>query len=297
MTSQNRPQGMEQEDAQRFGKPGAGLRHALYTVIFEAETRTGRLFDLTLIAVILASVAVVVADSVPALASTHGSLFHVLEWTFTLFFTGEYLLRLYCVERPLRYARSFFGVIDLLAVLPTYLALLFPGAHALLDVRILRLLRIFRILKLASYVAEYRALGSALAGSRRKILIFLSVVLMLVLVMGTVMYVVEGPASGFTSIPVAMYWAIVTMTTVGYGDFTPHTDLGRLIASFMMLLGWGILAVPTGIVSAEMTARRFQRPPTPRTCPDCLTEGHDPEARYCAHCGTRLPTFGQDPAT
>jgi voltage-gated potassium channel len=181
-----------------------------------------------------------------------------------------------------------------LAFLPSYLALLFPQAVAFQEVRTLRLLRIFRILKLGAYVAEYRALGQALRASARKILIFLSVVLMAVLLLGSTMYVVEGPENGYTSIPTAVYWGIVTMTTVGYGDVTPHTDLGKLIASLMMLIGWGILAVPTGIVTAEMTARRFIRRPTTRTCHECLSEGHEADARFCKDCGAKLPPYTRD---
>jgi voltage-gated potassium channel len=197
-----------------------------------------------------------------------------------------------------KYARSFFGIIDLLALLPTYLAMFFPGLHALIDVRVLRLLRVFRVFKLTAYVAEYQSLGRALAASGRKILVFLTAVIMLVLVMGTVMYVVEGRENGYTSIPTAIYWAISTVTTVGFGDITPKTDLGRLIASFMMLLGWGILAVPTGIVTAEMAAhRRLEQADsqvtTTRTCHECLTEGHTPDANYCFHCGARLPVYQQ----
>ena len=282
-------------DAERFGKPERGWRLRLYTVIFEADTRAGKLFDLVLLATILASVAVVILDSVNSISRERAALFDALEWMFTTLFTVEYVARLACVRRPLRYATSFFGVVDLLAVLPAYLALLVPGAHVLLDVRILRLLRIFRVLKLAAYVGEYRALGSALVASRRKIFIFLSVVLMITLLMGTLLYVIEGPERGYTSIPMSVYWAIVTMTTVGYGDITPHTDLGRLIAALMMLLGWGILAVPTGIVSAEMTARRFSaRPPTTRTCHECLSEGHEAQAKFCKDCGAKLPPYQRD---
>jgi voltage-gated potassium channel len=234
------------------------------------------------------------ADSVQAIHASHGRAFAVVEWIFTLLFTAEYLARLLCVRKPLQYATSFFGIIDLIAVLPTYLALFFPELHALIDVRVLRLLRVFRIFKLAAYVAEYQSLGRALAASGRKILVFLSAVVMMVLVMGTVMYVVEGPSNGFTSIPTSVYWAISTVTTVGFGDITPKTDLGRLISSFMMLLGWGILAVPTGIVTAEMAAeRRLQHLalPTTRTCHECLTEGHLPEADFCFHCGVKLPPY------
>ena len=277
--------------AQRFGRPLGGWRLRTYTIIFEADTRAGRWFDLLLVWAILASVAVVVLDSFAHLHARWGGVFTVLEWLFTGLFTAEYLARLACVRRPLRYASSPFGLIDLLAVLPTWAALFVPGLHALIDVRLLRLLRLFRILKLAAYVAEYAALGRALAASRRKILVFLSFVLLVVVVMGTLMYVVEGPANGFTNIPVAVYWAISTMTTVGFGDITPKTGLGRFIASVMMLLGWGTLAVPTGIVSAEFTALHLRSRPTTRTCQACLTEGHAPDARYCSHCGAPLPRY------
>lgn len=274
----------------RFGRPLTGWRLAAYTIVFEADTPAGRAFDLALVVLILASVGVVMLDSVASLHAQWGELFTVLEWSFTAVFTLEYLLRLACVQRPLRYARSFFGVVDLLAIAPTYLALLFPAVHALIDVRVLRLLRIFRILKLAAYVAEYGALGRALWATRRKIAVFLGFVLLVALVMGTLMYVVEGPGNGFTSVPVSVYWAITTMTTVGFGDITPKTDLGRLIASVMMLLGWGTLAVPTGIVSAEFTAMRSPRDTSTRTCPHCLSEGHLPSARFCRDCGVPLPS-------
>jgi voltage-gated potassium channel len=249
-----------------LGKPLAGWRLRLYTIIFEADTRAGRLFDQWLIAVILVSVAVVVADSVQGVGPANRSVFVWLEWMFTVAFTTEYVARLLCVRHPWRYARSFYGVVDLLALLPTYVALLVPEVHALIDVRVLRLLRVFRVFKLTAYVSEYQSLAHALSASRRKIFVFLAAVLMIVLVMGTLMYVVEGPANGFTSIPTSVYWAITTMTTVGFGDITPKTDLGRLVSSAMMLLGWGTLAVPTGIVTAEMTAQRFVAAPTTRTC-------------------------------
>lgn len=278
-----------------LGKPLQGWRLALYTIIFEADTRAGRLFDLALIAAIVVSVCVVVLDSVQSIAAQWHSTFFVLEWLFTLVFTLEYVARLACVRHPLRYALSFYGIIDLVSVLPTYLSWLFPELHAFIDVRILRLMRVFRIFKLTHYMSEFQALGQALAASRRKISVFLAAVLMIVLVMGTLMYVVEGPANGFTSIPTAVYWAITTMTTVGFGDITPKTDIGRLIASMMMLLGWGTLAVPTGIVTAEMTLRRGgTSTPTTRTCHECLTEGHLPEALYCLHCGARLPLYAHD---
>lgn len=282
-----------------FGRPLEGWRLRLYTVIFEADTRAGRLFDQLLIVLILASVAVVVLDSMAAVHARHAALLKALEWGFTLLFTAEYIARLACVRHPWRYARSVFGVIDLVAVLPTYLAVLVPGLHALIDVRVLRLLRIFRIFKLGAYVAEYGALGRALMASRRKIFVFISFVMLVVLVMGTLMYVVEGPANGFVSIPTSVYWAITTMTTVGFGDITPKTDLGRAIASLMMLLGWGTLAVPTGIVSAEFTAQRLggsARETTTRTCHECLSEGHAPGAKFCRDCGAPLPPWQHDEA-
>ena len=281
-------------EARRFGRPLTGWRLQAYTVVFEADTRAGRLFDLALLWLIVSSVAVVMLDSVASIHQQWGAWFTVLEWGFTGLFTLEYVVRLACVRHPLRYAKSPFGVIDLLAIVPTYLALLAPGLHALIDVRVLRLLRIFRILKLTAYVAEYGALGRALVASRRKIAVFLSFVMLVVLVMGTLMYVVEGPEHGFTSVPISVYWAITTLTTVGFGDITPKTDLGRLIASVMMLLGWGTLAVPTGIVSAEFTAQRLgQAEPTTRTCQACLSEGHLPQARFCRDCGAPLADYQQ----
>ncbi len=279
---------------ERYGRPPSGWRAQLFRIIFESDTRAGLLFDQALIVLILVSLVVVVADSVESLQARWGGVFEVLEWTFTLLFTLEYLLRLVCITRPARYARSFFGVVDLLAVLPTYLALFFPGLHALIDVRVLRLLRVFRIFKLTTFMREYQAMGSALLASWRKIMVFLSAVLMIVVVMGTLMYVVEGPANGFVNIPTAIYWAITTMTTVGFGDITPKSDLGRFIASLMMLLGWGTLAVPTGIVTAEMTLQRRDeaasvgaRQPQ-RVCQVCGQDGHAPQAAYCHHCGSSL---------
>jgi voltage-gated potassium channel len=274
--------------------PPESWRLRLYTIIFEADTRAGRAFDLALVALIVASVIVVMLDSIASVRARHGAVLTALEWMFTLLFTAEYIARLSCVRHPLRYARSPYGIIDLIAVLPTYLAFLVPGLQALIDVRVLRLLRLFRILKLGAYVAEFGMLGRALAASRRKILVFMFFVMMVVTIMGTLMYVVEGPDNGFTSIPVSVYWAITTMTTVGFGDITPRTDLGRVIASAMMLLGWGTLAVPTGIVSAEFTAQRMGRAPTTRTCHECLSEGHLPSARFCRNCGARLPAWQND---
>ncbi|HMA07902.1 MAG TPA: ion transporter [Ramlibacter sp.] len=277
-------------DADDLGRPTGGWRLRAYQVIYESDTAAGRLFDQIIVAVILISVVVVMADSIQALHARHSTTFAIAEWFFTLLFTVEYIARLATVDRPLRYARSFFGIVDLVAVLPTYLALFLPELHALIDVRILRLLRIFRIFRLTEYVAEYQMLGEALRASRRKILVFLSAVLMVALILGTLLYVVEGPEHGFTDIPTSVYWAITTITTVGFGDITPKTDFGRLIASVIMLIGWGTLAVPTGIVTAEMTVRRHARPLlASRACAQCGSAGYGPEARFCQQCGSALP--------
>ncbi|MFD0873649.1 ion transporter [Massilia pinisoli] len=291
MPDDDAPQYVPQSPVE-YGKPPAGWRRRMYDVIFEADTPAGRRFDVALVVAILLSILVVVLDSVPRLHRDHADLLNAFEWGFTALFTVEYAARIACVQRPWRYATGFYGVIDLLAVLPSYFSLLMPGTELLLDIRILRLLRVFRIFKLTLYIEEYTRLGEALAASRRKILVFLSVVLMAILILGTIMYVVEGPKNGYTSIPVAMYWATVTMTTVGYGDITPHTNLGKAIASFMMLLGWGILAVPTGIVTAEMTLRHRAEHAGParseRTCAACGSKGHDANARFCKDCGAAM---------
>jgi len=275
-------------------RPDADWRRRLYSIIFEAETRAGRAFDLALLALILTSVVVVMLDSVASFNSRWGDQFTALEWFFTAVFSVEYVLRLVCVRQPTRYARSALGIVDLLAIAPTYLALFVPALGALIDVRVLRLLRIFRILKLGAYVSEFTDLANAIVATRRKIAVFLSFVVIVVIVLGTLMYVVEGPGNGFTSVPVSVYWAITTLTTVGFGDISPKTDLGRLIASLMMLMGWGTLAVPTGIVSAEFAARRIHPAVTTRTCGDCLSEGHPITARFCADCGAPLPAGAND---
>jgi voltage-gated potassium channel len=275
-------------DAERFGLPPEGWRRRLYVVVFESDTPAGKAFDIALLAAILASITVVMLDSVAPLNARYGRWFTIAEWCFTALFTAEYLARLVSVRHQVRYATSLFGLIDLIAVLPTYIALFFPAAHALLDVRVLRLLRVFRILKMAAYVHEFRVLGRALRASRRRIFVFILFVMTVVVVMGTLMYVVEGPANGFTSIPLSVYWAIVTMTTVGFGDIVPKTDIGRFITSLVMLLGWGTLAVPTGIVTAELTSiGRAARQPD-RRCGSCGSGGHDEGSRHCKDCGARL---------
>jgi voltage-gated potassium channel len=277
-----------ESEAYLLGKPAAGWRRRVFNVVFESDTHAGKIFDVVLIVAIVLSVAAVLADSVEGIATRYGPQLTALEWIFTILFTLEYLARLSCVERPLLYARSFYGVVDLLAVLPTYLAVFFPDAALLIDVRILRLLRVMRIFKLTAYLTEFRLLADAMAASRRKIIVFLAVVVMLVLIIGTLMYVIEGPAHGFTSIPFAIYWAISTISTVGYGDVVPRTDLGRALASVMMLIGWGILAVPTGIVTAEMTAQHFRARLARRRCPRCRSADHEEDAVFCRLCGAQL---------
>jgi voltage-gated potassium channel len=283
----------ESEAARRFGRPEGPWRSRAFTIIFESDTSAGRLFDSLSIVAIFASVLVVILDSVDSLTARREALFDALEWGFTLLFTVEYVLRLACVRHPWRYATSLLGIVDLLAVVPTYFAFFVPGFEAVISLRLLRTLRLFRILKLAEHVSEFRSLGVALAASRRKIVVFISFVMIAVAILGSLMYVVEGPENGFTSIPVGIYWAITTITTVGFGDVAPKTDLGRFIASCMMLMGWGILAVPTGIVTTEMTAQRIARSVKAfktLKCPECITQDHDADAQFCKHCGKPLFT-------
>jgi len=267
--------------------PAQPLRRRLHEVIFEADTPAGRAFDTSLLVTIVASIVVVMLESVAEVRAQYRQPLQVLEWVFTGVFTVEYALRLYSVTRPLRYATSFFGVVDLLALLPSYLSLLLPGAHSLMVIRVLRLLRIFRIFKLAEYLSESSDLWNALLETRRKIFVFLFTVTVIVVIVGAAMYLVEGAENGFDSIPISVYWAVVTLTTVGYGDISPQTPLGRLLAMFVMLIGYGIIAVPTGIVTAEMT-RRVRGPITTQSCPGCSAEAHDSDALFCRICGTEL---------
>ena len=264
----------------------APWRNRLHEVIFEADTPAGKTFDIALFVAILASVGVVLLESMPAAEERWDKTLYGFEWFFTLLFTIEYVLRLIAVGRPARYALSFFGLVDLLAILPTYLSLVLGGAQSLAVIRALRLLRVFRVLKLTHFVGEARMLRAALRASRRKIIVFLGTVLTMVLVIGSVMYLVEGAENGFTSIPRSIYWAIVTMTTVGYGDIAPQTDLGRFLASIVMIVGYGIIAVPTGIVTSEMVS--ISRPVTTQSCPECSTDGHDLDAVHCKFCGEKL---------
>jgi voltage-gated potassium channel len=259
----------------------------LYEIIFEAETRAGKLFDLALLATILLSVSITILSSVTSIHTQAGPWLQRLNWFFTILFTIEYGLRLYCAKKPIRYARSFFGVVDLLAVLPTYLSLLFPSTRFLDVIRILRMLRIFRVMKMVQYVDDSDLLLNALASSRRKIGIFLFAVLTLVVILGSLMYVIEGADHGFTSIPVGIYWAIVTLTTVGYGDISPQTGPGQTLAACIMIIGYSIIAVPTGIISSEI-GRASVRAKFNRNCPACQTDDHDPDASHCKHCGEAL---------
>ena len=270
-----------------MNRPPGGLRARLHEIIFEADTPEGRLFDLLLLVAIVSSVVVVLLDSVASVRARVGPELRALEWGFTILFTIEYILRLASVSRPLRYARSALGIIDLLAILPSYVSLLFPGGQSLLVIRLLRLLRVFRVLKLAEYLRESRTLVHALRASWRKIAVFLIAVMTIVVVVGTLMYVIEGEQHGFTSIPISMYWAVVTLTTVGYGDLAPATTLGRALAVVLMLTGYGIIAVPTGIVTAELT-RAIGQPISTQACPACGVGAHEADAVYCRQCGTRL---------
>ncbi|MDB9894516.1 ion transporter [Reinekea sp.] len=268
--------------------PLAPWQLKLNDIIFGAESRAGKLFDVALIIAIGLSVLAVMLESVTAVRISYQGLLNFIEWTFTLAFTVEYLLRLSCVRHPLKYAFSFYGIVDLLSIIPTYLTILIPGANTFLVIRILRILRVFRVLKLFSYMHEAEQLVWAMRSSKRKILVFLYFVSTLVVVFGAIMYLVEGPENGFTSIPKSIYWAIVTLTTVGYGDVAPATALGQLIASATMITGYAIIAVPTGIYTAELTqAMRTQR--DARGCIGCGITGHEIDAEYCRVCGDALP--------
>ena len=264
------------------------LRTRIFEIIFESDTPAAKGFDIALIIAILSSVAVVLLDSVPSLHARYHTLFYALEWGFTLAFTVEYALRLYCLDRPFLYARSFYGVVDLLSVLPTWLSFLLPGAQPLLVVRILRVLRLFRVLRLMEFVGEGELLLQAMHRSKRKILLFLSSVTMIVTVFGSLIYLIEPAEAGFTSIPRAMYWGVVTLTTVGYGDIAPITPLGQFVSALMMIIGYSIIAVPTGVFSAEVIRAMRVESHSDAACPDCGREGHDRDAKYCKHCGGEL---------
>lgn len=266
----------------------APWRLKLHEIIFEADTPAGKAFDIALLISILLSVLAVMLESVPSIQAQYGDVLRSVEWLFTILFTVEYGLRLLSVGKPLKYATSFYGIVDLLAILPTYLSVIVVGTQSLIVIRALRLLRIFRILKLAQYVAEAQMLFVALKASFRKITVFLGTVLTLVLIIGAVMHLIEGSVNpGFNSIPESIYWTIVTLTTVGYGDVAPITTLGKALASVVMILGYGIIAVPTGIVSAELVGS-FKAKVSTQACPECAAEGHHADAKHCNHCGAAL---------
>ncbi len=271
-------------------KPGATVaswRARLHEIIFEADTPAGKAFDVALLIAIVLSVVAVLIESVAGLRARWGLELRIAEWCFTVIFTIEYVLRLATVGRPLRYARSFFGLVDLLAVVPTYLSVILPGAQSLIVIRALRLLRVFRVLKLVHFVGEARMLRAAMRASMRKIVVFLGTVLTLVLIVGSMMYLIEGEEHGFTNIPESIYWTIVTMTTVGYGDIAPVTVVGRFLASIVMITGYAIIAVPTGIVTVEMAGARRRQIST-QVCLQCAAEGHDTDAVFCKYCAARL---------
>jgi len=268
-------------------RPLTPKRALWYDIIFEADIPAGKVFDVSLLLLIILSVVAVMLESVEGIRAEAGGLLLGVEWAFTVIFTFEYIARLVCVRHPSRYALSFFGIVDFLAILPTYLSLFFAGTHALLIIRVLRLLRTFRVFKLTRFMGQATMLAVALKSSREKIIVFLGAVLSITLIMGSLMYLVEGSENGFSSIPQGVYWAIVTMTTVGYGDIAPQTILGQVIASFMMILGYGIIAVPTGIVTVELAeAARGSREVV--TCGSCGTKGHNADAAFCRRCGAPL---------
>lgn len=262
------------------------IKERIYEVIFEADTPAGKLFDVTLLVVILISVVLVMLESVPGIRADYRPILRIFEWIITGIFTVEYILRIVIVRKPLRYIFSFYGIIDLLSVLPTYIGLFIVGSHHLVVIRILRMLRIFRILKLTRYTQAGRTLARALWASREKISVFIFFVIVLVVVIGTIMYIIEGEAHGFTSIPRGIYWAIVTLTTVGYGDISPETPLGQFMASIVMIMGYAIIAVPTGIVTAEII-NPSNRVNT-QVCPNCLHDKHDDDAAFCKKCGAKI---------
>ncbi len=267
---------------------GSRWRTRLHEIIFEAETPAGKAFDTILLLLILASVLTVFLDSVASFRARHGAVLLYLEWFFTIVFSIEFIARIIAIGKPLRYVFSFYGLVDLSSILPTYLSVILPGSQFLLVIRALRLIRIFRIFKLTRYLTEGAVLIHALRASRYKITVFLGTVATCVVVMGTLMYLIEGERNGFTSIPRSIYWAIVTMTTVGYGDIAPRTVIGQTLASLIMIIGYGIIAVPTGIVTSELAAIRHKTEISTRACPECGAQGHDPDAAHCKHCGGRL---------
>jgi voltage-gated potassium channel len=265
-----------------------GWQFKLHEVIYESNTAAGKAFDIALLIAIFMSIAVVMLDSVQSIHEQHGRLLYILEWVFTTLFTIEYTLRLICIKKPMRYIFSPLGIIDLIALIPSYLSFFFIGAQSLLVFRALRLLRVFRIFKLGHFLTEIHFLTTALKGSIRKISIFLMTVLMLTVILGSIMYLVEQRENGFSNIPESIYWAIVTITTVGYGDISPITPMGKFVASVVMLIGYAIIAVPTGILTHDLAMLARQKKEIPESCPNCSREGHDMDAQFCKYCGSSL---------
>jgi voltage-gated potassium channel len=279
----------EFEKIDRKAAPAWKLK--MHEIIFEADTPKGKLFDVVLLWAILASVIAVMLETVDSIKTAHRDFLIIMEWIFTILFSIEYVLRLISINKPWKYATSFMGVVDLLSTIPTYISLFVAGPQYLLVIRTIRLLRVFRILKLTRYISEANVLKNALKASAVKITVFIGGVVVLVLIMGTLMYIIEGPEHGFTSIPTSMYWTIVTITTVGYGDIAPSTTIGQTLASVIMLLGYGIIAVPTGIVGGEIAKSKMPKkddPVSTQSCPNCSQEGHDYNAKYCMNCGEEL---------
>ena len=264
------------------------FKEKVHEIIFEADTREGKLFDVCLLVVITLSLVLVMLESVEEINAIYDRIFNVLEWVFTFVFLLEYFLRIYSVKKPTGYIFSFFGIVDLLSILPVFLGLFIVGGHSFMIIRSLRLLRVFRVFKLVRFLGEARQISQALSASKAKIIVFLGFILTVVVILGTVMYIVETPESGFTSIPISIYWAIVTLTTVGYGDIAPQSVLGQVIASVVMILGYAVIAVPTGIVTNEIIQFKPKKSLSTQVCPSCCEEGHDSDAVFCKYCSEKL---------
>ncbi len=271
-------------------KSGSKWQHKLHEILYEADTPMGKIFNMLLLIVILASIVLVMLESVASFDAEYHNFLNISEWIITILFSIEYIGRIIAVKKPLKYIFSFYGIIDLLSTIPKYLSIIFVGSHSLVALRALRLMRVFRILKLARYIGESTNFVIALKASRAKIAVFLSFVIILCIVLGTVMYLIESDQdSGFTSIPRSVYWAIVTLTTVGYGDIAPITPFGQFIASIIMIMGYGIIAIPTGIVSSEMTKSSSKKiQVNTQACPNCMAESHKDNADFCYNCGNHL---------
>ena len=268
-------------------KPTTSWKHRIHEIIYEADTKSGKIFDVILLIAIITSVILVMLESVSSLDTKYHDFLNISEWIITILFTIEYILRLISIKKPLKYVFSFYGIIDLLSTIPKYLSFILVGSHNLAALRALRLLRVFRILKLARYIGASNKLLVALRASKAKIAVFIFFIVIICVILGTVMYMIEGEENGFTSIPRSVYWAIVTLTTVGFGDIAPQTPIGQLIASVIMILGYGIIAIPTGIVSSEMT--KFNNINTnTQSCPNCLADNHKDKAEFCYNCGNKI---------